>query len=107
MMTELSFPSILTSGIILVVCGYAISIKSSIPAIGQVGHLVGRGAIFSVIFVTCLMPALFKLTDRLITGTFKSRHDRRMKMLKDFREYLRKVRSARNEESNKYREVEE
>ncbi|HAP34001.1 MAG TPA: multidrug transporter [Lachnospiraceae bacterium] len=107
MMTELSFPSILTSGIILVVCGYAISIKSSIPAIGQVGHLVGRGAIFSVIFVTCLMPALFKLSDRLITGTFKSRHDRRMKMLKDFREYLRKVRSARNEESNKYREVEE
>lgn len=107
MMTELSFPSILTSGIILVVCGYAISIKSSIPAIGQVGHLVGRGAIFSVIFVTCLMPALFKVSDRLITGTFKSRHDRRMKMLKDFREYLKKVRSVRNEDSNKYREVEE
>ncbi len=104
-MTELSIPSILTSGIILIVCGYAISIKSSIPAIGQVGHLVGRGAIFSVIFVTSLMPALFNISDRLITGTFKSRHERRKKMFLEFRAYLRGINSARNEADNKYREV--
>ncbi|SFG12763.1 efflux RND transporter permease subunit [Oribacterium sp. WCC10] len=106
-MTELSFPSILTSGIILVVCGYAISIKSSIPAIGQVGHLVGRGAIFSVIFVTCLMPALLKLSDRLITGTFISRHERRKQKLMQFREYVRNKRRLRNLERDKYREVED
>ncbi|ETP71454.1 putative RND superfamily exporter [Lachnospiraceae bacterium JC7] len=107
MMTELSFPSILTSGIILIVCGYAISIKSSIPAIGQVGHLVGRGAIFSVIFVTCLMPTLLKMADRLITGTFLSRHERRKKMLRQFKEYLHDKRTMRNAEKNKYKEVED
>ncbi|OON86442.1 multidrug transporter [Oribacterium sp. C9] len=107
MMTELSFPSILTSGIILIVCGYAISIKSSIPAIGQVGHLVGRGAIFSVIFVTCLMPTLLKIADRLITGTFLSRHERRKKMLRQFKQYLHDKRAMRNAEKNKYREVED
>ena len=94
-MTELSFPSILTSGLILVVCGYAISIISAIPAIGQVGHLVGRGAIFSVIFVTSLMPFLFRLSDRLITGTFKSRHERRKEKIRQFRKNLREKMSQR------------
>ena len=94
-MTEISFPSILTSGLILVVCGYAISIISDIPAIGQVGHLVGRGAIFSVIFVTSLMPFLFRLSDRLITGTFKSRHERRKEKIRQFRRNLRKKMSQR------------
>ncbi|MBO6308023.1 MAG: MMPL family transporter [Oribacterium sp.] len=94
-MTELSFPSILTSGLILVVCGYAISIISDIPAIGQVGHLVGRGAIFSVIFVTSLMPFLFRLSDRLITGTFKSRHERRKEKIRQFRKNLREKMAQR------------
>ncbi len=94
-MTELSFPSILTSGLILVVCGYAISIISAIPAIGQVGHLVGRGAIFSVIFVTSLMPFLFRLSDRLITGTFKSRHERRKEKIRQFRKNLREKMAQR------------
>ena len=94
-MTEISFPSILTSGLILVVCGYAISIISAIPAIGQVGHLVGRGAIFSVIFVTSLMPFLFRLSDRLITGTFKSRHERRKEKIRQFRKNLREKMAQR------------
>ncbi len=106
-MTELSFPSILTSGVILIVCGYTISMKSSVPAIGQVGHLVGRGAIFSVIFVTCLMPSLMKMADRLITGTFISRHVRRKMMLRKFKKYLQNKRSQKKAEINKYREVED
>ncbi len=65
-MLENSFPSILTSGTILIVCGYAISQLSSIPAISEVGHLVGRGAIFSVCFVTTMMPCLLKLIDKFI-----------------------------------------
>jgi hypothetical protein len=54
-----------------------------------VGHLVGRGAIFSVIFVTGLMPFLFRISDRLITGTFKSRHERRKEKIRHFRKNLR------------------
>ena len=73
-MTEISFPSILTSGTILVVCGYTISIASSIPAISEVGHLVGRGAILSMFFVTCMMPTILRLIDPFIT---KSRKERR------------------------------
>ena len=65
-MVELSFPSILTSGTILIVCGYAISYLSSIPAISEVGRLVGRGAIFSVVFVTTTMPVLLRLVDHFI-----------------------------------------
>lgn len=66
LMTEMSFPSILTSGSILVVCGYAIYKVSSIPAISEVGHLVGRGAIFSILFVVGCMPCLLKLIDKFI-----------------------------------------
>lgn len=66
-MVELSFPSILTSGSILVVCGYAISIISTIPSISEVGRLVGRGAILSMIFVVGLMPVLLQLVDPFIT----------------------------------------
>ncbi len=80
-MVELSFPSILTSGTILVVCGYAISYLSSIPAISEVGHLVGRGAIFSVLFVTSTMPVLLRLTDHFImTPAAQKRQMRRARI---------------------------
>lgn len=81
-MTETAFPSILTSGVILVVCGYAISLKSSIPAISEVGHLVGRGAILSVFFVVVMMPALLKLIDRFITVPAAIKHARRRAAIK-------------------------
>lgn len=76
-MTEVAFPSILTSGTILVVCGYAINFISSIPAISEVGHLVGRGAILSVFFVVGMMPALLRLIDRYITVPAAVRHAQR------------------------------
>ena len=76
-MVELSFPSILTSGTILIVCGYAISYLSSIPAISEVGRLVGRGAIFSVVFVTTTMPVLLRLVDHFImTPAAEKRRER-------------------------------
>ncbi|MCI5792374.1 MAG: MMPL family transporter [Lachnospiraceae bacterium] len=76
-MTEVSFPSILTSGTILVVCGYTISFASSIPAISEVGHLVGRGAVLSMFFVTCMMPAILRLIDPFITKSRKQRREER------------------------------
>ena len=76
-MTEISFPSILTSGTILVVCGYTISMASSIPAISEVGHLVGRGAILSMFFVTFMMPTILRIIDPFITKTRKERKEER------------------------------
>ena len=65
-MIEMSLPSMITSGGILIVCGYIVYFLSTSPAICEVGHLVGRGAVFSVFFVTSLMPQVLKLIDRFI-----------------------------------------
>ena len=76
MMTEMSFPSILTSGVILLVCGYVISFLSSIPVISEVGHLIGRGAVLSVFFVVMLMPILLRLIDVFLMTTWPERRKR-------------------------------
>lgn len=55
--------SVLTSGSILMVVGYLLHFSSSIVAIEQVGHLVGRGAILSMGLVLSLLPALLAAFD--------------------------------------------
>lgn len=61
-----SLPSLLTSGSILTVCGYLVYVVSSVTAIAQLGHLVGRGAWMSLLCVLFLLPALLSLADPLI-----------------------------------------
>lgn len=68
---EHSLPSIVTSGSILLVCGYAVYFISSVPAIAEMGHLIGRGAICSMVFVTTLLPGLLKLMDRFVVKSDK------------------------------------
>lgn len=58
--------SILTSGGILMVVGYLLFFTSSIQAISQVGRLVGRGAILSMLLVLSLLPALLSTFDKQI-----------------------------------------
>ena len=82
LMSQNSMPSLLTSGLILVICGYAIYFISSVPAISEVGHLVGRGAIFSLIFVSGLMPILLKMVDRFITVPPQMKRERRRAKVK-------------------------
>ena len=65
-MTKFSMHSIITSGTILVICGYVVSFISKLPAIGQLGHLIGRGAIVSMAFVIFLLPALLMIFDGLL-----------------------------------------
>jgi predicted RND superfamily exporter protein len=57
---------ILTSGLILAVAGYGVSFLSSVTAIGDLGKLVGRGAMLSMFMVLALLPNLFIWADRLI-----------------------------------------
>lgn len=64
----LSTPSIFTSGTILILAGYIIFLISTTAAIGDLGHLIGRGALLSVILVLTVLPALLVLTDRFITS---------------------------------------
>lgn len=56
--------SILTSGGILTVVGYLLYFTSSIQAISQVGRLVGRGALLSMLLVLSLLPALLAAFDK-------------------------------------------
>lgn len=58
--------SVLTSGLILAVVGYLLFFTSSITAISQVGHLVGRGALLSMLLVLTLLPALLSAVDEFI-----------------------------------------
>lgn len=57
---------ILTSGLILSVAGYGVTMLSSVSAIADLGHLVARGALLSMFMVIALLPNLFIWSDRLV-----------------------------------------
>lgn len=58
--------SVLTSGSILTVVGYGLYFTSTIQGISQIGRLVGRGALLSMMLVLSLLPALLALFDKTI-----------------------------------------
>ena len=82
-----SIPSILTSGSILTIVGYILYHVSSIAAIGDMGHLIGRGAILSMLLVCTFMPALLVLGDRVLMNN----------ELEMIRQYLKRRRERRRE----------
>ena len=82
-----SIPSILTSGSILTIVGYILYHISSIAAIGDMGHLIGRGAILSMLLVCTFMPALLVLGDRILMNN----------ELEMIRQYLKRRRERRRE----------
>ena len=59
-----ALPTVLTSGVILIVAGFIVGEVSSISYISSIGLLVSRGALVSVLLVLFLLPALL-LSDRL------------------------------------------
>lgn len=61
-----SCSSIFTSGTIITLAGYIVHFISTTAAIGDLGHLIGRGGLLSVMLVLTLLPALLVLCDRLI-----------------------------------------
>ncbi len=64
-----SFKSILVSGATLAAAGFILSATTSNPAIGDIGLLLGRGTILSMLMVTCFLPAMLTLLDRAIGKT--------------------------------------
>ncbi|MDO5327191.1 MAG: MMPL family transporter [Clostridia bacterium] len=63
-----ALPTILTSGIILITAGYIIGQKCSVFYIADIGALLARGALISVLLVLILLPALLALCDKWIIG---------------------------------------
>lgn len=74
--------SIVTSGGILTVVGYLLYFTSSIQAISQVGRLVGRGAMLSMVLVLSLLPALLSAFDKPIRRQQMKAAGRRERRLK-------------------------
>lgn len=58
--------SIMTSGMVLTIVGYGLNFMSSVPTVVDLGHLIGRGGLFSMVFVLTLLPLLLTLFDGTI-----------------------------------------
>ena len=67
-----SLSSIITSGSILTLAGYIIKFNTSIKAVSDIGELIGRGALISVIMVVIVLPQFLALFDRIITPKQKN-----------------------------------
>jgi predicted RND superfamily exporter protein len=63
------FGSILVSGVILSLSGFALSFTSSNLIVSDLGLLLGRGTIMSMVLVVFFLPAALTLLDRLIAKT--------------------------------------
>lgn len=63
---EKALPTILTSGIILIVAGFIVGKMCSIYYISSIGLLISRGALVSALLVLTLLPALLLLCDKRI-----------------------------------------
>ncbi len=57
---------LLTSATILTLAGYTLYKTSSIGAIADIGHLIGRGTILSLLLVVTVLPALLYIFDKPI-----------------------------------------
>ena len=62
-----SLSSIITSGAILIIAGYILKYVSSLKAVSDMGELIGRGALISVILVVVVLPQFLSLFDFFVT----------------------------------------
>ncbi len=61
-----TFPSLLVSAGILATAGFALYASSAIAAVSSLGMLLARGALISLVLVTCLLPALLVYADGIV-----------------------------------------
>jgi len=61
--------ALLTSAGILSAAGFALALTSSNAIVKELGTLLGRGTLLSLLMVTCALPALLALSDRLVQKT--------------------------------------
>lgn len=98
---NMSIPAILTSGSILTIVGYILYNISSVAAIGDLGHLIGRGAWMSMLLVCTLLPAFLVLFDNILMDNEFERirkffEKRRMRRRERFRRMAGKVKPGKN-----------
>ena len=70
-----AMPTIFTSGLILIICGFIVGMIASLKSISTVGTLLGRGALVSVAMVTVVLPSIMYLFDGIILKlTYKGKN---------------------------------
>ncbi len=89
MAVDKSLPSIITSGGILVCAAYLIKWCSSINAVSEIGHLIGRGALLSMFLVIFFLPHVLVLFDKLIEVTNFENIKKRMEARKNKRKEVK------------------
>ena len=92
---QASMLSVLTSGTILTVAGYAIYFVVSVEAIKDIGHMLGRGAILSMGFVLLAVPGLMTMLDKQIMKEREIRN--RMMQKKRAKKEARQERNQKDE----------
>lgn len=87
---SMTTPPLLTSATILTSVGYILYFTSSITAIADIGHLIGRGTICSLVLVLTLLPALLYVFDKPIYN-----HMQRTQRLQERAAQRRRIRRKR------------
>jgi len=64
-----NLPAILTSASILSLAGFTLAMTSSNSVVAELGTLLGRGTLFSFLMVTCVLPSLLLVMDKVIQKT--------------------------------------
>ena len=64
-----TFVSLVVSAAILAAAGFALYGTSAMSAVSSLGFLLGRGALLSLVMVTCFLPALLVYCDGIIRRT--------------------------------------
>jgi len=66
---NLSFPTLITSGMMMAVAGSLIGNMTSEPTIAGIGQSIGRGTIISLVLVMFVLPQILLLGDKVIEKT--------------------------------------
>ena len=63
---DAAMPTIFTSGLILMICGFVVGFVASQTSISSVGFLLFRGTLISVVMITMVLPSLLYLLDKIV-----------------------------------------
>ena len=82
---DLAFPTILTSGSILMIAGFLIGFVSTDPIISSLGIALGRGTAISIIIVMTVLPEIVILADKFIEKSAFPKKEKEDKMKRERR----------------------
>jgi len=90
-----SFPTIVTSGTIMIAAGYLIYFLVKDPLISTLGLALGRGTVISILCVMCVLPIfLFFFADKLLKLKLPKINTEK------YKKHFKKIKTLKEETSN-------